>query len=660
MNKLPSNSKKKKIIIFIALVVFIISGFSVYAFFNKQATGDTTYILGTAEKGMLISTLSSTGQVYVSSQYDIKSKVSSTITDVFKKKGDKVSKGDIILRLDASDLTKQLRSAQISLENARNNYEKAIKPADSLSLAQAESSLQNAKDNLEKLKISQENALSQAQDSKNNAELSLKTSYDSALNTMDSAFSGTANIMNDLRTTLYLTNTLLPQDATGDITKDKNLIDMNNVWNVEIPKYWDDISNSTNFDLPSDKENFVNLAKKATAAYKNAKIIYDENIIFYRNLTKFSSQSEIESFLDKSISTMQSVVESLRNLNNLYSFYIDYNNQRQRTIYYNINTYNTTLKNDTTTATGYLSNLINAKTGNSGILTVKSNLVDISNTLSNLAKTQPMDLVASENSLKIQQESYNKLKKGPEELDIRSYKLSITSANASLADVQEQLSNYTIKAPIDGTIASLPVSVGDEVSNSTTLTTVVTKQNIAQLTFNEVDIAKIKVGQKVTLAFDAISDLSLTGEVIDIDSLGTVSQGIVSYTVKIGFDATDDRVKPGMSVTANIIIDSKSDVILVDNSAVKVSGGSNYVEIFEDNKDNSTTIVTSSIPTKKTVEIGSSNDTSTEIVSGLSDGDKIIIKKVLPTSTASATKSTGSTLIPTGGAASRGGMNYGR
>lgn len=639
--------RKNKIIPTVIIVVVIIAGAIVFNVFSNKSSEDTKYTLGTVEKGMLINTLSSTGQVYVSSQYDIKSKVTSTVIDVLKKKGDKVKKGDIILTIDSADLTKQLRSAQNNLANAKNNYEKAVAPMDALSSAQAESSLQNAKDSLEKLKLSQINALSSANDSKNNAETSLNTSYDSALNTIDSAFSGFANIINDSRKILYLTDTLLPQDVNSSETNN-NLIDINSFWNVEMPKYWSDVLSSTSFDSEIDRKTLEDLIKKATVYYKNSKVIYDKNVINYRNLSKTSSNDDIKLFLDNAIETSQSVSDSIRSLSNVYNYYIDYTNQRHRTIYSSINTYNNTLKTDSTSSNGYLTSLTNSKTS---IYSAESNLKNAITSLNTLENNQPMDLVAAQNSLKIQQESYNKSKKGPDALEIKTYKLSIDSATASLIDVQEQIDNYIIKAPFDGIVASISVSAGSEVSTSTALATIVTNKSIAQLTFNEVDIAKIKEGQKVTLAFDAISDLTLTGEVIDVDSLGTVSQGIVSYVVKIAFDTSDDRIKPGMSVTANIIINSKSDVLLVDNAAVKVSGGSNYVQVFENNKSGSTVITSSTPPTKKTVEIGLSNDTYTEIVSGLSEGDEIVIKTTLPSVTSS--KTTGSSLFQMSGSSNR-------
>ncbi|MEZ7820908.1 MAG: efflux RND transporter periplasmic adaptor subunit, partial [Patescibacteria group bacterium] len=643
LNKV-TKKKNIKIGVFISLVIIFVFVFVLIKFFNKQDASTIKYTMGAVSTGNISNYLSTTGQVVVSDEYDVKSLAEGTVTNVYKKKGDEVKKGDVILKIDSSSLVKQLRSAQLSLANAQNTYAKAIAPKSALSIAQADASLQNAKDNLEKLKTSQITALNSAEISKNNAENSLENTYDTTLNTIDTAFSGFANIINDTRKILYLTDTILPQDVTGDSATDKNLIDMNTVWNVEIPKYWNDILNSTTFDSEDDKNILEDLLKKATAYYKNAKIIYDKNVIGYRNLSKTSSNDDIKNFLDTSIETAQAVTDSIRSLNNVYNYYIDYNNQRHRTMYSSVITYSNTLKTDTTSSSNLLSSLTSSKTN---ITSSETNLQNAINSLNTLKKTQPMDLVAAQNSLKIQEESYKEANEGLTDLEKKSYQLSITQAQASVSDIESSISDCTVKAPFDGSIAKMNVNIGDETTSSTSMATIISSHSMAQLTFNEVDVAKIKVGQKSTLTFDAVDGLSLTGTVADVDTMGTVSSGVVSYTVTIAFDTEDSRIKPGMSVTANIILENKSDVVVVPNAAIKTSGETSYVEVFENNSKavDGAIIESSTSPIKKEITTGLSDDTNTEIKSGLSVGDVIIIKTTKTTTTKTTT---GTSLLQTG------------
>ncbi len=228
--------------------------------------------------------------------------------------------------------------------------------------------------------------------------------------------------------------------------------------------------------------------------------------------------------------------------------------------------------------------------------------------------------------------------------DLESQALTLRQRENALADAQETLAEYYVRAPFDGVVGKISVNKYDNAGNGTSLVTLITKKKVAQISLNEVDISKIKVGQKATLTFDALPDLSITGEVSQADLVGTVSQGVVTYSVKITFDTDDDRVKSGMSVSANIITNSKTDVLLVPISAVKTSGGESYVERFNPalNEASSTAaqgVESNQTPIRQTVVTGLSNDTSTEIISGLIEGEQIIVR----TTTAASTKTTQST-----------------
>ncbi|MCL5775224.1 MAG: efflux RND transporter periplasmic adaptor subunit [Patescibacteria group bacterium] len=236
--------------------------------------------------------------------------------------------------------------------------------------------------------------------------------------------------------------------------------------------------------------------------------------------------------------------------------------------------------------------------------------------------------------------------KPPTQADIASAKAQITSAQAQLANAQTAYSNTVLKAPFDGVVASVAFSAGDKVTAGTTIVTMITNQQVAKVSLNEVDVSKVKLGQKATMTFDAISGLSVTGKVVLIDTIGTVSQGVVSYNVTIAFDTQNDQVKPGMSVTTSIITDVKTDVLMVANAAVKSKNGQSYVQVLEGGK-----------PVNQNVQVGSANETDTEIISGATEGQELVTQTIDSSSTTKTTNaSSGSSFrIPgiTGGGAGR-------
>jgi HlyD family secretion protein len=157
--------------------------------------------------------------------------------------------------------------------------------------------------------------------------------------------------------------------------------------------------------------------------------------------------------------------------------------------------------------------------------------------------------------------------------------LSYQKTQNSYQDAQDALADYVVRAPFAGTIAQVGLQKYDQASASSAVAVLVTKQQIATLSLNEVDAAKVKTGQKVTLTFDAIDGLTINGTVAEVDTVGTVSQGVVSYTVKIGFDSQDTRILPGMTVNATIVTASKDSALVVPSSAIKTQGTQTYVEV---------------------------------------------------------------------------------
>lgn len=288
---------------------------------------------------------------------------------------------------------------------------------------------------------------------------------------------------------------------------------------------------------------------------------------------------------------------------------------------------------------------------NKSVAAYNTNLVAYQDAVDNQKKVDDTaDLTIAQNNKKLD-DLYN-----PNALDLRSKQLVVEQAQNTLDDAKQSLNDYSVTAPFSGVISSLPVQQGELVTSSTVLATLITEKKFAEISLNEVDMVGIKLREKTTLTFDAIPDFSIVGEVAEIDTIGTVSQGVVTYNVKISFDTKDARIKPGMSVSASIVTNIKQDVLVVPNSAVKTQGSSKYVEMFDiplvppiDGLPGSISLVP---PNKITVVVGVSNDSETEIISGLKEGDEVVTRTILPT----AVKTTTAPSILSGaGSGNRGG-----
>lgn len=213
----------------------------------------------------------------------------------------------------------------------------------------------------------------------------------------------------------------------------------------------------------------------------------------------------------------------------------------------------------------------------------------------------------------------------------------VTTAQSDYSLAKTNAAKRTVTSPIDGTVTSLTIANGDTVgsssgSSATGSMAAVVIDNLntlkAKVSLNEVDAIAAAVGQKASLTFDAISDLTLTGKIESVSVTGTVSNGVVSYEAIIGLDAQSASLRPQMTTTATITTNVKQNVISVPTTAIKTSNNVSYVQVME-NKT----------PRQQEVTLGISSDTNTEITAGLSVGQTIVTSTVSSTSTTSSSNS---------------------
>ena len=200
-------------------------------------------------------------------------------------------------------------------------------------------------------------------------------------------------------------------------------------------------------------------------------------------------------------------------------------------------------------------------------------------------------------------------------LAVKAAEIAVQSAQIALQDAKDNAVARSVTATMDGVITTLSLENGDSFSGGSAASSapvVITDPNVyeATVTIAETDISSVAVGQKVTLTFDALTDLTLTGKVTRVDTVGTNASGVVSYTAVITPDVMNPSVKSGMTVTASIITQTAQDVLAVPTSAVKSSSSGKYVQILQNG-----------VPTDVTVETGLSGDYYIEITSGLTAGE---------------------------------------
>lgn len=578
-----------------AIVALIVFGGGYWAYKSTTSTtGETRYVTDTVQKGTIIASVTGTGQISASNQINLTPKAGGTVISVPVVAGQKVSTGQLIAQLDTTDAQKTVRDAQVNLDSAKLALAKIQEPADQLSTTQAQNSIANAND------------------TKQSAQSDLVQTYESGFNSVSNTFLDLPATMSGLDTVIYGTNAALTSVQQANVD------------------YYTDAAGQY-----SDQS--LQLKQDVVTKYKIARTAYDQTFSDYKTVVRSSDAKTIESIINETYATAKDVADAVKSMNNLVQFYKDQLTSRNLPTKALADTHLATLN-------GYTSQ-------------INTHLVDLL-TVTNKIKSDKDSIVSADRTITANNQSLQKLQAGADALDIQSAQLTIKQRENALLDARQNLADYSIRAPFSGTIATLSINVANTVSSATNVATLITPQKVAEISLNEVDAAKVKQGDQATLTFDAIDGLEITGKVVEIDTVGTVSQGVVTYMVKISLDTQDERVKPGMSTSAAIITNSKIDVLVVPNSAIKTQGTTSYVEVFNPPIPTSTSTqgVPSSIaPQRQVIVVGLSNDSDSEVMSGLNEGDQIVTKTI--TGVSQTTTQQAPSIL--GGATNRGGNTGG-
>ena len=206
---------------------------------------------------------------------------------------------------------------------------------------------------------------------------------------------------------------------------------------------------------------------------------------------------------------------------------------------------------------------------------------------------------------------------------IQSASESLRSAEISMQNLQDTMNNYTITAPISGTIIEKDAKVGDAVKTGDTLC-IVYDLSYLEMSINvdELQISSISVGQQVQITADAVPDKTYVGTVTRVSMKGKSDGGTTTYPVTIRIDDTDG-LRPGMNANAEIVVAEAKNALVVPNAAV-VRGS--YVLVTKDSPSAANADTAMEAPegfVYVPVKTGVSDDDYTQIVSGIQEGDTI-------------------------------------
>ncbi|MHB8660556.1 MAG: efflux RND transporter periplasmic adaptor subunit [Minisyncoccota bacterium] len=376
-------------------------------------------------------------------------------------------------------------------------------------------------------------------------------------------------------------------------------------------------------------------------AYSDMTEPYDSTVVQYRTLAESSYQTAYASYT-KTLADFKSTprdasdatIEALTN--EAYQAAADISDALKTSTTF-LNFVNTTLTNRNLALPSTLTPEINTLTGYT--TTTNSHVAALSSDAANVT--------SDERAVAAAQASLTQLQAGADPLDVQADQLSIQMKQDALAVAQQALADTVVRAPFSGTVAKIEAQQYATIGSGTAVATLVSDNQSVDISVNEVDAAKLKVGEKATLTFDALPSISIAGTVSSVDTIGTVSSGVVSYGAVVTFDTPNTNVKPGMSATADIVVSTETG-LAVPASAVKVSGGQNYVEVFDPplaGSESAAGAASLTLPTNVPVTTGLTDNTNVIIESGLPVGAQVVTKTIAGTNANTPTTAAQSTSI---------------
>ena len=589
----------------VLVLVAALGGGGVMVARSNQPAAKTDQKTATVTRGNVTQTVTVSGSINAQGQARLSFKAGGKIAVIYVTTGQAVTAGQPLAKQDTTDLEAALATAQQGLANAQANYQKAV-----LSAQSTQKSLDDARTTAANDIANAQNTLSK-----------LKSNYAAAKTNFgsftDAATSGIATFQTSLDAIQAQVDAIIAEmrqivggNDSGDLRSA-----LNSITNANSPALQNARSNSTVLLTPA-----VGDYQSAKAAVLSGVQSYDTAFAAGSDTTSMPStfgltQSNYTisaSRLQSAFDTTTAVLGSLQSA--VTSAQASLNTQATRDLHNPFDQWRTDLASLYTTVTNQLQNVSTVKLKLSQAGTYLGTMSDvvggsIATATQNITTTQQRAQSSIDNA-------QNAVANIP--FNLQTAQTSVDNANSAVATAKTNLDGAVLTAPAAGIVASIANQVGEFVSGGTTNNAFMVLTNTQSLvlhgTIGESDVAKLKLGQVANLTVDALSGQRMTGKVTSLDPVATIQQGVPVYGIDIAIDVPSSAVKAGMSASASVILASKQNVLTVPNTVIRTINGQRGVQVLKDGEIVDTVVT-----------FGLSNDTVTEVVSGLNENDVVVI-----------------------------------
>lgn len=558
-------------------------------------------------RGAVTQTVAVSGSVSSAGTVKLNPATNGKVAQLLVTVGQQVTAGQPLAKLDTTDLQSALTTAQNNLAAAETNYEKAL------------AGLSDANSSYAQTQQSTANDIATAQSSLSK----VKSNYAAAKTNFSSLY---GSLINDLAT--YVSQISVAQQQVAKVQNDltfANQISDNKSAQTSMYQASASLGNAQSYVLgvyqaaEADYIAAVNQVLTAASAFDaaiaaNADTTPASQQLATAQVAYSTAASRLTSAIDApngQITSAQSSTTAAQNSLNTLNAKADTTLDAARA---DVATLLVTFTGETQGATYAKNKITQIGTAFATISDAVSG--GYVTALQNLASAQ----LRAAQSLQSAQTSVNN-----QPSNVQSALNSLNNAQTAVATAQNNLDNALIKATVSGVVTTISAQVGENVNSSSTTGFIVianTGSMALHGTIGEADVVKLKLGQVATVTVDAVGTAKMTGKVTSLDPVATIASGVPVYGIDVTIDLPSQTVKPGMSGTANVIIASSPNALTVPNLAVKTASGRRYLTLMKDGKQVDTDVT-----------FGISNDTVTEVLTGVEEGDVVALPQPRATAT---------------------------
>ncbi|GEM_PF-997197 len=488
------------------------------------------------------------------------------IETVFVSEGDLLSKGDRLASLDKESVEISLKEARAALSSAEASLERLLRGATKEEISSAEARVDSAESNFETAKESLENTQKNVKEILDEAHGNTPHTLSEAHFRVEEVKDGIDSITNRHFTGIYISETYSARRSRDAIRRSEETIGNYKQMIVEEEVSFKDkdealeVVESEMRKIVSEIDNIIEIAEGD---------FYEKRM--KDTLTGDPGEfSEYEGF------------DSPRNDIDLLKLFRREMNSNLSTI--------TSLKRAVSSARAETDGMLSSARG---------------------------EKRAAESALEEAKRSLDQVTADASPEEVRQNEAAVDQARAKVSLLEKRLRDSTLTAPGEGVVSNLFKRSG-EIAGAGEPVAEFTLDDEFQIEvfIYEGDIPGVDVGDTANVSFVAFPDEEFKGEVVSINPVGEIKDGVVHYKTVIILDDYPENVRANMTVDATILAKEKEDVLIVPREATYVEDGKDYVDVLVDGKRE-----------RREVELGMMGEgRSIEVISGLSEGEKVILE----------------------------------